>query len=120
MLTNEQIVVMTKEQLLSVDFKELWPSFQDMEYTKFKDDKIRIVALFEGQVSEWAAAFRKAFDTKEVSDELYLTFAKEPALIKLMVWSRLTSGGIDEIEFAKFIHHHIADIIIVDVFGCTR
>ena len=121
MLTNEQIAAMSKEELISVDFRELWPNLQHMyDDLKSREAHTRIVSMFDGTVNEWAGAFRKGYDSKSDMGELVSAFSKEPALIKLMTWSRMTSQGINQIDFAKFVHKHLADIIVFDVFGCYR
>jgi hypothetical protein len=119
MLTNEQVAAMSKEQLVAANFRDVWGSIQDMEYTTaFKDDYARIMALFEQPTSHWAQRIRTAFDKRDEEGVAALVpvFAREPALVQILTWSRMTNCGIDEIDYAKFVHRHFAAAILA-LFG---
>lgn len=121
MVTKEQIVGMTKEQLMSVDFREVWPQLQDMEYmTQFKADYDRIKEMFLGSAGHWAQRIRQAYDKKEEGiDVLVLVFSREPALTQIFAWSQCTSIGIDDIDYCKFVHKHFASPIL-NLFGTVK
>jgi len=118
MMTAEQIGSMTKEQLLAVDFREVWPRLLDMAYeTAGRPTYDKVLAMFEPTVSQWATRVRQAYDTKDDKiPDLVTLFNKEPAIVKIMCWSRMTGVGIDEIDYAKYVHRHFARSLL-DLFG---
>jgi len=122
MLTYDQIAVMTKEQLLSTNFRDLWGPFQDMECSTnpvHKEASLKIKEMFAKPVDHWTQRIRLAYDTKEEGvAALASAFSKEPALIQIMVWGRVTGGGIDQIDYAKYVHKHFANAIL-NLFGAV-
>jgi hypothetical protein len=118
MITKDQIGTMTKEELLSADFREVWTCMLDMAWeTAYKPTYDKVLAMFEPNVGVWAQRVRQSYDTKDEGiGDLVSLFDKEPALVKIMCWSRLTGCGIDQIDYAKYVHRHFARSIL-NLFG---
>jgi hypothetical protein len=113
-LKMDQVVAMTKEQLLAADARDVCCLLQDMAFVgEHKADFERIQTMFAGPVEYWVNRIRQAYDNKEEGvPALVAVFSKEPGLIQILTWQRVTNIGIDEISYAKFIHKHFATPIL--------
>lgn len=116
-LTRDSVLAMSREQILAEDFRDIMDVYM-ADYGSESTVRDRINSIFTEVVS-WQQQAREAFVTKR-SDadmaDMAARLGKEPPIVQILAWSRLTNQGVDEIEFARFVHKHFANTIL-SIFG---
>ena len=114
MLTAEQLLTMSLEQLLAVPFKDFLHIFQGDDQVERVEAHVE--TLLCSAVEPYLTDVRIAFDKKLPMTDLVQRFEKEPSAVKLQAWRKLTLTGMNQIDYVKFIHAHFA-IVILSLFG---
>jgi len=111
-LTKEQVLGMSREQLLAEEFRDI-----SSIYSMHDEVEEHLYSVFADPVSLWFKTVEEAYQTKRTDmANLIESFKKEPSIIQLLAWSNLTRHGIEHIEFAKFVHRHFAEAVLC-LFG---
>lgn len=112
--TAEQVLEMSLDQLLSTPFRDL----QDVFQAERRSDDVRahVETLLRPRVEPYLVGVREAFDKKLPLEDLVRRFENEPDPVQIEVWRQLTWHGIDQIDFCKFVHKHLANSVL-KLFG---
>ena len=118
-LTKEQVLGMSKDQLLADDFRSVMEVYLE-DYGTETPVRDHVNSYFGKTIDEWEQRVRHAFKAGyDNMDADVAALAKEPGLVQVLIWSRLTNRGIDELDFIKYVHMHFAKTIL-EQFGMVN
>jgi len=67
-------------------------------------------------IKTWVAEVEEAYADKRDMTDLIARFTAEPDETKIAIWAVLTTPGIANIEFAKFVYRHFSRPVLA-IFG---
>jgi hypothetical protein len=115
MLTTEQVLKMDRAQLCAHNSQEI----QNVLGEHYgSDDAVicHITEVLSSSTTPYVKAVHEAFERQGDLTSIIPVFEKEPAMVQLWTWRELTNVGIDQIDYAKFVHKHLARSIL-KLFG---
>lgn len=112
MKTREQLLAMSREELIQADVRTTWPAVQTLPQAEYE----QIVSKFDDPTDMWEQRLEQAFKEKTDVAELVSLFRTETPMVQIAVWSRVTRHGVERLDYAKFVHAHLAPVVL-DIFG---
>lgn len=115
MITTDQLLQMDRERLCALSISD----FQGVIEEHYgADDPVlcHIDRTLDCWVSPYVNAVKRAFNDQSDLTDTVKVFEREPPVIQIWTWRVLTNLGIDQIDYAKFVHRHLARSIL-KLFG---
>lgn len=110
LLTRDQLTTMTCDELCALEYEHVYESVRDLalSYVEEKALMDALAATLQPRIQPHVDAWITAYSSKRQDVKgLVEAFDKEPSIVKIMTWCKLTQAGAQELERARFVHKHL-------------